>query len=158
MLLENAVLQKEGPITMRLHLGVLDLLYENGGKSTGDVAQLLENRYHILEIFAEEAGGDVISKVFEHSAQDAIEDLIGGAPVSVISLTLAGEEEIATATRIFIDQRELDGVVPGVPTKAARKGVNHRLKHPTSRNNPERPSFRDTGTYQAALRAWTTED
>jgi hypothetical protein len=42
----------------------------------------------------------------------------------------------------------------GVPTKAALKGINHRLRHPYRKSNPRRPSFVDTGLYVASFRAW----
>jgi hypothetical protein len=53
----------------------------------------------------------------------------------------------------FIDRRGMDGM-PGVPTDAARLGINHRLKHPYAKANPERPSFKDTGTYMQSFTAW----
>jgi len=40
---------------------------------------------------------------------------------------------------------------PGVPTRAALMGVNSRLK---KRRGKRRPSFRDTGLYQASFMAW----
>lgn len=142
---------------MKLHLGVTDIPYANGKETTGDVATILEAKYHVMELFVEELGHDVIGKAFEESAKNAVEDLFSGAPAASLSLTLDATEEIQTAFRIFIDQRELDGVVPGVPTQAALKGVNHRLKRPSVKGNPERPSFKDTGLYQASMRAWTEE-
>jgi len=57
--------------------------------------------------------------------------------------------------RRFISSREVERVgIPGVPTQAALRGVNHRLKHPYRKSNPRRPSFRDTGLYEASFRAW----
>jgi hypothetical protein len=141
----------------KLHLGVVDLPYANGGKTTGEVAQILEDKYHVMELFVEEIGLTAITDALEKSAKDALADLIGGAPVSGLSLTLAAEEEIAAAFRVFLDQQELDGVVPGVPTQASLKGVNHRFKRPYVKTNPARPSFIDTGLYQASARAWSTE-
>jgi len=45
---------------------------------------------------------------------------------------------------------------PGIPTGAAEAGVNHRLLHPYAKDNPERPSFIDTGQYQADFKSWVT--
>ena len=107
---------------MRLHLGVLDVPYKQGSNSspetTGDVAEILENRYHPIEIFYE-----------EHA-------------------------NIETRFRHFLSQKEMDSLgVPGVPTKAALAGVSHRFKHPYAKRAP-RPSFIDTGLYEASFRAW----
>lgn len=187
-----------------LHLGVIDIPYSvnipeaarrvvhrthkngtvetftaapSGGETTGDVAEILEAKYHVMEVFAEDLGLDLIAKALENSAAGAIESLLNGAGTQgfsdfshvedaslrarlessntpSLSLTLEAEDEIAAAFRHFLDQREMDGVVPGVATGAAKKGVNHRLKHPYVKSNKERPSFVDTGTYQASFKAW----
>jgi len=142
---------------VRLHLGVQDIPYTNSDKTTGDVAQILESKYHVMEIYVEEVGTDNIAKAFEESARNALEDLISGAPAAGISLTNDAAGELEAAFRIFIDQKELDYVVPGVPTQASLKGVNHRFKRPYAKSNPVRPSFRDTGLYMASMRAWTEE-
>jgi hypothetical protein len=143
-------------MTLTVHLGVLNVPYSYGQKTTGEVADILEEKYHIMELFVEEIGADAIASAFEESAKDAVAALFAGAPAASLSLTLDATEEIATTFRIFIDQQELDGVVPGVPTAAALKGVNHRFAHPYAQINKERPSFRDTGLYQASMRVWTT--
>lgn len=166
---------------MKLHLGVVDIPYAvqvpegarrvvhrvtkggavsthtaapTGGETTGDVAQILEERYHVMELFYEEVGADKIAEALAHSARGALESLMMGAPPENISLTAEAEGEIEGAFKLFLDQRELDHVGPGVPTAAALKGVNHRLKHPYAKDNPERPSFIDTGTYQTSFKAW----
>lgn len=187
-----------------LHLGVIDIPYAtqvpeaarrvvhrvhadgsvetftaapSGGETTGDVAAILEDKYHVMEVFYEDLGADLIMKALENSAAGAIESLLMGAAsgpfadfshvadaslrtrlesANTPSLTISAraEGEIEAAFRIFLDQREMDGVVPGVATAAAKKGVNHRFKHPYAKANKERPSFVDTGTYQAAFKAW----
>jgi hypothetical protein len=127
--------------------------------STGDVAVILEEKYHIFETFAEVLGFDVIASSLEHSLDDAIKDIQAGAPEKGLSVTLAAEQELETAFRIFIDQQEMDGTGTAglpVPTKAALRGVNHRFLHPYAKGNPARPSFRDTGLYEASFKAWMT--
>jgi hypothetical protein len=138
-----------------LHLGVLDVPYDEGTSTTGDVAEILEARYHIMELFVETKGVDAISKAFEESAQAALEDLLSGVSAASISLTAAAEQDLEAEFRKFIDQKSLDYVVPGVPTKASLDGVNHRFKHATAKGNPVRPSFKDTGLYEASFKAWT---
>jgi hypothetical protein len=144
-------------VELKLHLGVLDVPYTDASKSTGDVAEILEAKYHVIELFYEELGADHVQEALEHSADIAIKDLFSGAPAASVDLTFEATEELRTAFAIFVDQKELDGVVPGVPTAASLKGVNHRLKHPYAAANPERPSFKDTGLYQSSFRAWVEE-
>jgi hypothetical protein len=121
-----------------------------GQVTTGDVAEILEEKYHILETFVEtyrEEIGDAVG----NSIKGAIENMIMGAG-AVDNPFAAAEAEIETSMKLFLDLQEMDGI-PGVPTKAAQRGVNHRLKHPYAKGNPQRPSFIDTGAYQSNLRA-----
>lgn len=129
-------------------------------KTTGDVAEILEAKYHVMEAFFDALGADVIAASLEHSLDDAIKDIQAGAPAKGLSVTLAAEQELETAFRIFIDQQEMDGRGTAglpVPTRAALRGVNHRFMHPYAKGNPARPSFRDTGLYESAFKAWMTE-
>ena len=121
--------------------------------STGDVAEILENRYHVMEIFFETVGREQISTALEHSIAGAIENMNVGQPIGSIAPTAEAEGEIETAFRFFLSQREMDMLHRGVPTRAAMLGINHRLLHPYARSNPPRPSFIDTGLYQANMRA-----
>lgn len=147
-------------MTLTLHLGVIDMPYASpGGKTTADVAQILEDKYHVMETFYEDMGPDVIQKAIEQSAKNAVETLIlgGSRPGSNsanISLTLEAEGEIEAAFKLWLSQQEMDYTQPGVPTQAALKGVSHRLKRAQAKTNPARPSFIDTGLYQSSFRSW----
>ena len=166
-------------MSIRLHLGVIDLPYveekspkkpmgkaKRGKKlrpkgkakgssavSTGDVASILEAKYHVMEIFAEE-NGQVIADSICQSLADAFENasISGKAPIKIFPTE--GQPEIQKAFNDFIDMRKMDGIQPGVPTKASLMGVNSRLK---SRKGPVRPSFKDTGAYEGTFRAWVEE-
>lgn len=164
-----------------LHLGVIDQPYSNkpqparlarAGKgsrrrllpikisaqaplSTGDVATILEEKYHIMEVFADElTGKDAIQKAIDHSIEGSIESILMGAPAEDLDITGEATSEIEEAFKIAISQQAFDGMIPGVATKASLAGVNHRLKHPYAKDNPPRPSFKDTGLYQANFKAW----
>lgn len=167
-----------------LHLGVADFPYVNddqhteepvrkgkrrngsrwrrsdviGGSvsTTGDVAEILEAKYHPMEIFAELHMEDVIVPALMNSVEGAIETLLmGGQGNAEVSPFSGAMPVIETAFRTFLDNREMEALgYPGVPTAAAIRGVNHRLKHPYAKGNSRRPSFIDTGTYQGAFRAW----
>jgi hypothetical protein len=170
-------------MTLTLHFGVVDIPYStniktaprrvgvrsvkggkarafsaapSGGETTGDVAQILEDKYHIMEIFVEEIGADRIEKAVEHSIAGALETMISshGRNTPDSFLTTEAEGEIEDAFRLFLSQGEMDGIQPGVPTKAALAGVSHRFAHPYAKR-PARPSFIDTGTYQASFKVWS---
>jgi hypothetical protein len=163
---------------MILHLGVDDLPYSNApstprrqgkvrkrkrpmkarkgsgasSKTTGDVAEILERKYGIMAFFAD-AHMPEIAHELEESIAGQLENVLMGRPPGKLNFNKA-ESEIAVVFRNFLDAREMDNRVAGVPTAAALAGVNHRLKHPYRKSNPERSSFVDSGTYQAAFRAW----
>lgn len=157
---------------MILHLGVVDVPYvaretaaqrrarvkkaapkPAGAVSTGDVAEFLENKYHVMEVFFELHGDDIANDMAQ-SVAHAAEAIFNGAPVSLDPLGEA-TSEIDRRFRDFLSNREMDSLgYPGVPTKAAIKGVNHRLK---ARRGVERPSFIDTGLYQASFKSWVDD-
>jgi hypothetical protein len=147
-------------VTLTLHLGVVEMPYASpGGKTTGDVAQILEDKYHVMETFYEDMGPDVIQKAIEHSAQNAVETLIlggsrSGSNSANMSLTLEAEGEIEAAFKLWLSQQSMDYTQPGVPTQASLKGVSHRLKRANAKTNSARPSFIDTGLYQSSFKAW----
>jgi hypothetical protein len=177
-------------VTVTLHLGVVDIPYSEAPavpkrspklllrsaksrkshptprtptlshKSTGDVAEILEDKYHVMEIFFN-LHSDFVADAFAESVAEAIENLAAGAPPT-ISFSAQAEQDIEADFRSFLTLREMDGLgYPGIPTNASggkpggrQGGVSHRFLHPYARSNPERPSFVDTGQYVASFRAW----
>lgn len=152
---------------MILHLGVIDIPYAQapkrhqrkagtgGTQTTGDVAGWLENRYHVMEIFAE-AKGDKIAAALEDSLSGALESaLMGAANMNSYDPTGKAMTDIEDAFKVFLSSQEIEKLgYPGVPTQAALDGVNHRLKRPYAKSNPRRPSFIDTGLYESSFKAW----
>lgn len=126
--------------------------YAGNQKTTGDVATILEDKYHIEEVFFELHRNQIVGAL-ETSLSGALENLLAGAPAT-ISGTAEGESKIETMFKQYLSNREMDALgVKGVPTKAAQKGVSHRFLHPYAKR-PPRPSFIDTGLMQANFRAW----
>lgn len=154
-----------------LHLGVVDVPYVDAetpaasrkrlkaGKppapnelTTGDVAEILEAKYHVMEVFFNLHQEDV-AKDLEKSVAGALETLFAGGPIYVDPFGGA-TSKIEERFRDFLTNREMERLgYPGVPTQAAIDGVNHRKKHPYSSKNLRRPSFVDTGLYQASFKA-----
>ena len=165
------------PIT--IHLGVTDVPYRTalpaasrrvarwrhnlrpwqrigGTTTTGDVAEILEKRYGLFSMFATFHGADIVAAV-ESAMEGKLENLLLGKPIDGSLFSDNDLSDIEQAFRKSIDEQEYDSRVPGVPTAAAQRGVNHRLMHPYRRGNPSRPSFLDTGLMQGSFRAWVTE-
>lgn len=162
-----------------LHLGVIDIPYSDKqaatvvqhweamkrGKpltksaarasvTTGDVAQFLEDRYHVMEVFYEEHQAYILAMV-EMSVKAAIERLRKTNQPETIDPFGAAISEIENRFKRFLSLGYVENVgIPGVPTKAALKGVSHRRKHPYAKSNPRRPSFIDTGIYENSFKAW----
>lgn len=158
---------------IELVLGVVDLPYSDpsppkrvarprkgrktrGRKSkvqtTGDVATILEAKYGVMAGFYELHGQEIVEDLTEAMAE-AIESLVSGAPVAQTPLAGLGDK-VQERFKDFLDREELAGVVAGVPTQAAVKGVSHRRRHPYAKGNPRRPSFVDTGLYESSMVAW----
>ena len=119
--------------------------------STGDVAEFLENKYHPYRIFVE-LHEEEIAKDIVDSIEGAFETFLqsGKIPESAFK---SAESSIETRFKKFLTGKEMERIgYPGVPTKAALHGVNHRLKHPYRKRAP-RPSFIDTGLYQSTSAA-----
>lgn len=142
------------PVTSRrttLHFGVLVQPYRARGLSTGDVAGFLEAKYGIMNAFYR-VKGDKIGDFMANSVAGALESLMMG---ETIDPWAHGTQMIENEFREFISSKEAEKVgIPGTPTQAALRGVNHRLKHPYAKKNPRRPSFNDTGLYMNSFRAW----
>ena len=150
-----------------LHLGVVEFPYaheppeakakakpsDTPNVTTGDVAEILEEKYHVMRIFFELHAKE-ITKTLESGLSASLEALLSGAPPPKNAFQGA-EEKIGEQFRQFLSSKEMEKIgYPGVPTKAALAGVNHRLKHPYAKTNKPRPSFIDTGLYQKSFRAW----
>ena len=154
---------------MKLALGVLDVAYSDAAAkkatTTGEVAQILEDRYHVMETFYV-ANEEFVADELAKSISNTIDSLGVGAPPT-INPTLEATQAIERRFRQFLDQREMAKLVAGLSPElqaamgrsgqfggAAARGVSHRKKHPYSKKNKARPEFIDTGLYQQSFRAW----
>lgn len=139
-----------------IHLGVLDLPHPGGGKdglTTGDLAEILESKYGLYSVYLD-ANLEKISDDVAESVQDAIDNILAGGPAAD-NPCAGAEQEITLGFINFLDTDEMAKIgVRGVPTEAALKGVNHRLK--INKGSP-RLSFIDTGTLRAATTAWVDQ-
>ncbi|HEV2303153.1 MAG TPA: hypothetical protein VGR91_16420 [Stellaceae bacterium] len=125
-------------------------------QTTGNVAEILEHRYSLFSLFATFRGQDLADRIAEAMA-GRLDSVLSNAPPGERLFPEGALSAIESDFREFIDRRELDGRASGVPTKAALRGVNHRLAHPYAKSNPSRPSFWDTGLMEQSFRAWVEE-
>jgi len=158
-----------------LHLGVIDIPYVkppiqkkvakakrgksnkpvkqstgSGTQSTGDVAGWLEKKYGVMQTFVD-MQMPAIAAELENALAGALENMMMGAPPTGNPFASA-ESNITQMFKTFLAEGEIEHAgIPGVPTAAALRGVNHRLK--VNRGSP-RPSFIDTGLYQNSFIAW----
>ncbi|WP_051377032.1 hypothetical protein [Paraburkholderia dilworthii] len=169
---------RTAPARITLHLGIIDIPYQDRAtdekvpkakkgkankpikpksdaatKTTGDIAEILEEKYHIMDTFAFARLPD-IAKELEESIAGSLETMMMGGQPSPNPFASA-ESAITAMFKQFIFTQQVESMgIAGVPTQAALDGVNHRLKHPYAKGNPRRPSFVDTGMYMANFVAW----
>tara|TARA_B100001105_G_C22133950_1_gene332940 strand:+ start:32 stop:574 length:543 start_codon:yes stop_codon:yes gene_type:complete len=119
-------------------------------ETTGDVASILEAEYGVMQAFAD-SRLDWIADQVANSLAGAMETMEMGGPVVDPFATVASQVE--TGFKAFIASGEIEGLgIAGVPTKAAQLRKSSRFKKGV---NPKgRPSFVDTGLYQASAKAW----
>lgn len=155
---------------MILKFGVLDIPYGDaasyreakrrkpktlqGSLTTGDVAEILEKNYNIMEFFWN-IYGDEVGDALLKSVEGAAESALMGAPTTLDPYGSASSEIEEMFRRMLTEQR-MDGQ-PGIATEAAKAGVSHRFKHPYARR-PPRPSFIDTSLFEGSFRAWVDDE
>jgi hypothetical protein len=121
------------------------------GKTSGQVAEEIEKKYGVVEVFysLEE---DFVIKNFEESYGNSLDLGMWGQSWDVVWDPSALEGKF----RRSLSQRRFDGMIKGVPTKAAQGGVSHLRRKPFDQRAP-RPSFINTGLYQRSFRVWTED-
>lgn len=147
----------------KMQLGVVDVSYSQQSgdgtetTTTGQVAEILEAQYHVMETFFITHKGEIAGYI-ERSFAGAIQDMSNGQPPSG-SPTYAAEQQIAAAFRNFLDSNEMGhlamgnyGIGPAAGSMASSKGVSSRRKAPRAKRAP-RPMFVDTGLYRRMFRA-----
>lgn len=128
------------------------------GKTTGQVAKELEDQYKIVEEFWKFEEDNFVELLEEAFAED-LEDVMQMKKLTqkTKGISVKETDKIEERFRQNLSERRYDGVIAGVPTLAAQRGVSHMRSHPYSRRNPPRASFIDTGMYQRSFRAWVED-
>ncbi len=127
----------------------------SGTQTTGDVAEWLEQKYHVMLHFYELHQKEIVADL-EESWKGAIVSLVLGGPAH-LDVSAEATDKIKQRFSDMLDQRELDRLgYPGIPTGAAMRGVNHSMSHPYARR-AARSSFIDTDTYRRSFMAWVEQ-
>lgn len=135
---------------VKLILGVIDQPYEEG-KTTGDVAVYLENKYHPMEIFFQLHGQEVADDL-SNSLAGALESLMMGAPAR-IDPTGGAMSKTEERFKNMLSSGELETLgYPGLPTDAAKKRRSLRFK--SKKKKTARPSLVDTSLYMNSFKSW----
>lgn len=151
----------------KLTLGELDVAYATpSGESgtvkatittTGRVAEILEERYGVMQTFFERRK-EKIAEFLGDSVADAIADVLSGRQTRT-SPTYGAEQRIEAEFRSFLDANEMDAISVALAgpeisnphiSAAAARGDNSRKK---SMKSNARPAFIDTGLYRQSFRA-----
>lgn len=140
-----------------LHLGVTDdLSYAHGGIGVFDVATILEAKYGVMEFFWQTHQQEIVEELSD-AIVGSLESLLQGKPPGSDPHAQASPQ-IERMFNNFLDRKEMDNKVAGVPTEASLMGVSHRFKKKRKKwvrsVGMTRPSFIDTGTYENSFRAW----
>jgi len=120
-----------------------------GAETTADIASILEEKYHVIEIFYQQNAQAIADMVAESMAGSLETLMMGQVPRDPMLGAMSAIEKLF---KNFILSGEMEKLgYLGVPTQAALDGVNHALK---LKKGPRRPSFKDTGLYMSAFHAW----
>ena len=121
-------------------------------ETTGDVAEILEAKYHPMEVFWELHGQECADALTE-GFNGLLETLVRGGPApQADAMFLEGTDLIEAKYKTFLLTGEIESLgIPGVPTKAALKRRSLRFKKKVA--NAQHPSFVDTGLYEGSVKA-----
>lgn len=143
---------------MKLCLGTTIAPYRSG-KTTGEVAEALEKKYHLMQTFSEVYGSN-LAAMLEEGVAASLNSMLNGGPIDKHPFE-AGCAKIENLFRQSLTIKAYDGLIPGVPTKASLEGVSNRFKNPRyivkkgkKIKRASRPSFVDTGLLQRNFAAW----
>jgi len=140
--------------------------------TTGDVANILEHHYSVMGVFWDDVGAALFFTFVYDDIDKMIRAMIMGAPAKTgPQLYAPTTQRLVTRFKQYLSNSEIESspaLLGGVPTRAALRGVSHRFKSgfnwimvidpvtgkKTKITGVRRPSFIDTGLYQASFATW----
>ncbi|HQT24977.1 MAG TPA: hypothetical protein PLK99_00060 [Burkholderiales bacterium] len=121
-----------------------------GSVTTGEVAEFLESKYHVMEVFYELYQQKIAEKLAAAMAEK-IESIAQGNPNVRLKTFDVGDIELAFRQYLSADEWQK---ISGQRIAAAELGISHRKKD-KKRAGP-RPAFIDTGLYQQTFKSWVS--
>jgi hypothetical protein len=142
----QAVRRKKGGTTTRHEFS------SSAAMTTYDVAMILEDHYHIMELFWTLNEAQIMTWI-ENSLEGYLETAMTTGTVGDVRVAFATfVDQIEDLFKSWLDTDPLAGIVPGVTTMAAKMGIRTGTDR-KKRHGPPRPSFIDTGLYRGNFRA-----
>ena len=161
---------------MKLLLGVENVAYSDpdasGATTTAEVAEILEEKYHVMRVFVE-LHGQEIADVIGQGIADDLEALANDERIGK-QMLMGSMGKIESGFRDYLGADEWQQT-SGQTIAAAQNGVSHRFKNAQNRTvsaksvvkagggmgltivatkkRGPRPAFIDTGLYSASFRA-----
>ena len=132
---------------MILHLGVVEVPYAEDGQDTGDVATILEEKYGIMQGFADK-NIDQITEMIEDGVAGAIESVMAGAPEN-FDVFGSAMSNIEDRFHDYIDNEE-----HGIRTKSKESPKAGARKKRQYRRVESKTTFVDSGLYRLNFKAW----
>jgi hypothetical protein len=137
---------------VKAHEAKMRRRYSGPRRTAEDVGDILESKYGILGTFTDiydEEISDIVTETFENFVVDALSEVRKPTSARMVKFMASKTNKIEKLFRGFLDQEEMNGMVPGVPTKVSRgkkrkRGISTR----------QRPSFERSGIYRVSFRCW----
>jgi hypothetical protein len=137
-------------VNVKISLGVIDMPYADGKTTTGDVAEILEGKFHVMEIFADQ-NIEFMAQAISDGLIGSMENAFAGAPESA-NVFASAMAEIEDRFQQFIDREE-----SGIHTKAKDQPKAGPRKKRQYRQVEAKTTFVETGSYRDSFRAWITD-
>ena len=137
---------------MKIQLGVIEQKYTDSksGKTTYDVAKILEGKYHVMQIFFDMHGAD-IAKELEERVEGELTKLMAGHKSANFLNELDPLTETEQKFREYIDNSE-----HGIQLKKLLKPQAGGRKKMQYRKVDKVTAFIWSGLYRQCFRAWIT--
>ena len=135
---------------MKLHLGVDEVPYAEGQQNTGEVAEILEAKFGVMQKFADQ-NIDEIAVMIENGLAGSLESILAGAPpeFNVFGQAMA---DIESRFQDYIDREE-----HGIQTKSKQSPKSGARKKRQYRKASDKVTFVDSGLYRGNFKAWVSD-
>lgn len=132
---------------MIIHLGEVVIPYAEGGIDTGGVAEILEEKFGVMQVFADQ-NEEFIAGVIEAGIANALDNIEMGAPLGA-DLFAGAMAKIENRFHEYIDSGE-----HGIKTKSMQNALSGTRKKRQYRKVTGKTAFFDTGAYYRNFHAW----